>query len=216
MSLGVLVSGNGSNLAAILAAAGRREIPEVALVLSNVPGCRALARAEAAGVPAKALDSRQAPDRAAYDAALAGALRDAGVELVCLAGFMRLIGAPMLDAFPGKILNIHPSLLPAFPGLRAQRQALTAGVRIAGCTVHFVDAGMDAGAIIAQAGVPVQLDDTEETLAARILEAEHRLFPAAIGWVARGEVALEAGRARWQTGRPPTLGALTVPTPVSA
>ncbi len=209
--IGVLVSGNGSNLDALLSASRRGDLPEIALVLANVAGCRALSRAEEARVPARFLDPRAAPSREAYDEALAAELGEARIDLVCLAGFMRLVGRPLLERFAGRVLNIHPSLLPAFPGLHAPRQAVAAGVRVSGCTVHFVDAGLDTGAVIAQAAVPVQLDDTEESLAARILEQEHRLFPAAAAWVARGEVALEAGRARWRSPPQRAEGAIACP-----
>jgi phosphoribosylglycinamide formyltransferase-1 len=195
VTLGVLASGNGSNLAAILDASQRSELPPVALVLSNLPGCRALERAKAAGVPAVAKDPKSFPTRLAFDEALLAELRRAGVELVCLAGYMKILGAPVLEAYPGRVLNIHPSLLPAFPGLHAQRQALERGVRISGCTVHFVDAGTDTGPIVGQVAVPVLPGDTEEALAARILEQEHRLYPRAIRWVAEGQVRLEGGRA---------------------
>jgi phosphoribosylglycinamide formyltransferase-1 len=145
-----------------------------------------LQRARDAGVEALHLPARDHADRDAYDRALADLLRARGVELVCLAGFMRLVGDPLLSAFPNRILNIHPSLLPAFPGLDAQRQALEHGVRVTGATVHFVNTDLDAGPIVLQAAVPVLDDDTVETLAARILVEEHRLYPEAIGLVLEG------------------------------
>lgn len=194
MSLALLASGSGSNVQALLDAAAAGTLPQVALVLANVP-CRALERAAQAGVPSQLLPQQDYHSREAFDAALAQSVRDAGADLVCLAGFLRLLTPTFLGAFPGRVLNIHPSLLPAFPGLHAQRQALAAGVRLAGCSVHFVDPGTDTGALIAQAAVPVLPGDDEQALSARILNAEHRLYPAAAGWVAQGHVWLEAGRA---------------------
>ncbi len=194
MSLAILASGNGSNLQALLEASARREIPEIALVIANLP-CRALERARAASVPARLIPHQEFASRQDFDRALLEAVRGAGADLICLAGFMRLLTPTLLDPFQGRVLNIHPSLLPAFPGLHAQRQALAAGVCIAGCTVHFVDAGTDTGAIVGQAAVPVLPSDSEESLSARILAQEHRIYPAAVGWVARGSVRLEAGRA---------------------
>ncbi len=185
--LGVLISGRGSNLQSIIdAIAAHRLDATIAVVVSNRAGAPGLQRARDAGIEALFVNPREYPDRDAYDRALAGLLRARGVELVCLAGFMRLIGRPLLDAFPNRILNIHPSLLPAFPGLDAQRQALEHGVRVTGATVHIVDAGLDAGPIVRQAAVPVHEDDTVETLAARVLEQEHRLYPEAIGVVLDG------------------------------
>jgi phosphoribosylglycinamide formyltransferase-1 len=185
--LGVLISGRGSNLQSIIdAIAARRLDATIAVVISNRRGAPGLQRARDAGIEALHLSPREYPDRDSYDRALAGTLRAHQVELVCLAGFMRLIGRPLLDAFPNRILNIHPSLLPAFPGLDAQRQALEHGVRVTGATVHIVDAGLDAGPIVLQATVPVHDDDTVETLAARVLEQEHQLYPEAIGLVLQG------------------------------
>ncbi|MDI3298670.1 MAG: phosphoribosylglycinamide formyltransferase [Bacillota bacterium] len=179
--LGVLVSGRGSNLEAILAAVERGELPaEVRLVLSDRPGVRALEVARSHGVPAEVLERRKFPERDAYDRALAAHLLERGVELCALAGFLRLLGPGFLEALGGRVMNVHPSLLPAFPGLEAQRQALEYGVRIAGCTVHFVDEAVDHGPIILQAAVPVGDEETPESLAERILREEHRLYPEAI------------------------------------
>jgi phosphoribosylglycinamide formyltransferase-1 len=203
--LGVLASGGGTNLQALLdACAARRIDAEVALVLSNLPGAGALERATRAGVPGACLPSKGMTDRTAYDAAVVERLVAAGVELVCLAGYMRLVTPGFLQAFgPSprsrgcpRVVNIHPALLPAFPGLHGPRQALAAGVKVAGCTVHFVDEGTDTGPIIAQAAVPVLDGDTEESLAARILEQEHRLYPQAIQWIAEGRLWLEGRRVR--------------------
>src|SRR6202162_2772971 len=197
MRLGVLASGSGSNLQAILDACASRRIPaEVSAVVCNIPGARALQRAEAAGVPALLLPHRQSASREEYDRAVIAALQRHGVELVCLAGFMRLITPVLLRAFENKILNIHPSLLPAFPGMHAVRDALAAGVRVSGCTVHVVDEGTDSGPILVQAAVPVLDGDTEETLAARILVQEHRCYPRAISLWAQGRVHLEGRRVR--------------------
>jgi phosphoribosylglycinamide formyltransferase-1 len=199
MRLGVLASGSGSNLQAILDGCASRTIPaEVGAVICNLPGAKALQRAEAAGVPALLLDHRQHASREGYDGQLVAALRKHGVDLVCLAGFMRLIGPTLLNAFHNKILNIHPSLLPAFPGMHAVRQALAAGARVSGCTVHLVDQGTDTGPILIQAAVPVLDGDTEETLAARILAQEHRCYPRAISLWAQGRVQIDGRRVRIQ------------------
>jgi phosphoribosylglycinamide formyltransferase 1 len=191
--LGVLISGRGSNLQAIIDAIRDGALDAtIALVVSNRADAAGLRRAADAGIDAVCIPTRAHAGRDAYDTALADLLRARGVDLVCLAGFMRLIGAPLLDAFPNRILNIHPSLLPAFPGLDAQRQALEHGVRITGATVHLVDPDLDAGPIVLQSAVPVLDDDTVDTLSARILVEEHRLYPLAIqrvldsGWTIRG------------------------------
>jgi phosphoribosylglycinamide formyltransferase-1 len=189
----VLISGRGSNLQAIIDAIrdGALEAT-IAIVISNRADAAGLQRAHDAGIDAVCVPTHGHAGRDAYDRALADALRARAVDLVCLAGFMRLIGPPLLDAFPHRILNIHPSLLPAFPGLDAQRQALDHGVRITGATVHLVDGNLDAGPIVLQSAVPVLDDDTVDTLSARILVEEHRLYPSAIqrvldgGWTIRG------------------------------
>lgn len=192
--LGVLISGRGSNLQAIIdAVADGRLHAEIAVVISNVPDAPGLARAAAAGVETVVMPHREWPDRQAYDQALADALASRHVELVCLAGFMRILGPRLIDAFPQRILNVHPSLLPSFPGLEAQRQAFDHGVKVTGVTVHFVDAGLDAGPIVMQQPVAVSADDTAETLSARILVEEHRIYPAAIQRVLAGRWRL-AGR----------------------
>ena len=194
VKLGVLVSGSGTNLQAILDAtrAGTLDA-EVGVVISNQPNVRALERAKAAGVPTRVVSHRDFADRAAFDAEIVAALQKAEVHYVVLAGFMRVLTASFLDAFPWRVINIHPALLPAFPGIHAPRQALAYGVKVAGCTVHFVDAGTDTGPIIAQASVPVLDADTEETLSARILEKEHRLLVAVLAALAAGEVTVVAG-----------------------
>lgn len=179
--IGVLVSGRGSNLQAIIDATRTGALDAtIAVVVSNRPGAAALERARAAGIDAVFVDPRGYADRDAFDLAIAAILRDRDVSLVCLAGYMRLVGAPLLEAFPARILNIHPSLLPAFRGLDAQKQALEHGVKVTGATVHVVDAALDAGPILMQAAVPVMPDDTVESLSARILVEEHRIYPLAI------------------------------------
>lgn len=198
--VGVLISGRGSNLQALIDAATEPSYPaEIALVLSNKPDAAGLARAQAAGVPAIVVDQTAFPKaaggRAAFEAAINRALSDARIEFVCLAGFMRLLSAEFAEAWAGRLINIHPSLLPAFKGLEPQRQALDAGVAISGCTAHFVTADMDGGPIIGQAAVPVLPGDDAEALAARILAAEHRLYPQCLALVASGRARLEAGRA---------------------
>jgi phosphoribosylglycinamide formyltransferase-1 len=179
--LGILLSGRGSNFLALQAAVARGELPaEIALVVSNEPEAPGLARARELGLPALALPHRAEPDRAAHEAQVIAALRESAVEWVCLAGYMRRLSSSFVAAFPKRILNIHPSLLPAFPGLDAQRQALEHGVKVSGCTVHLVDEGLDSGPIVVQRTVPVLDGDTPDTLAARILEQEHLAYPEAL------------------------------------
>jgi phosphoribosylglycinamide formyltransferase-1 len=193
--LGVLISGRGSNLQSILDAIARGVLDaRVVVVISNRSDAAGLARARGAGIDTVTVLPRQHATRDAYDRALAQALKAHDVGLVCLAGFMRLIGAPLLEAFPDRILNIHPSLLPSFPGLDAQAQAVAHGVRVSGATVHFVTAGLDDGPIVLQAAVPVADDDTPEMLAARTLVEEHRLYPAAIAMVLEGGWRIEGRR----------------------
>lgn len=194
LRVAVLASGRGSNLEAILEASRRPDFPaRVVLVISDRERARALERATAHGVPNVFLNAKDFGEREAYDAALSRRLEDSRVGLVCLAGFMRILGRAFVRAWPGRVMNIHPSLLPAFPGLHPQRQALAHGVKIAGATVHFVDEGVDTGPIILQSSVPVEPDDTEETLAARILAEEHRLYPQAVRLFAEGRLRI-AGR----------------------
>jgi phosphoribosylglycinamide formyltransferase-1 len=208
--VGVLVSGSGTNLQAILDAVAARTLDaRVAVVVSNVPGAGALERARAAGVEAIVVDHKRFADRRSFDAAVVEALRARGVELVVLAGFMRLVTEVLLDAFPMRIVNVHPALLPAFPGVHAQKQALDYGVRVTGCTVHFVDGGTDTGPIIAQAAVPVLDGDDEERLRLRILAREHELLPRVLQWIAEGRVTVEpamapGGRARVKVRDVPT------------
>ena len=184
----MLISGGGSNMLALAAAAQVPGYPaHVAVVLSNNPGAPGLAHARAAGIEAIAIDHRSyGPDRAAHEAALHAALTDRGVELVCLAGYMRLLTPWLVDAWGGRMLNIHPSLLPAFPGLHTHARALAAGARLHGCTVHWVTDVMDDGPILGQAAVPVLPGDTPDSLAKRVLMQEHRLYPAVLASVAGG------------------------------
>ena len=193
--LGVLLSGRGSNLQAIIdAIAERRLDATIAVVISNQKNAGGLERARRVGIETLTLSHRGWPSRDDYDRALVSELRKRNVGLVCLAGFMRKVGAPLIDAFPNSVLNIHPSLLPSFPGLHAQQQALDHGVKTSGVTVHFVTADLDAGPIIVQRTVPVRDDDTEETLAARILVEEHHAYPEAIALVLDGGWRIDGRR----------------------
>ena len=194
LGLGVLASGRGSNLQAILEACARPDFPaRVVVVVADRERAPALEHARQHRVPAIWLNPKDFGDRAAYDEALRRLLDEHRVGLVCLAGFMRILTPGLVRAYAGRIMNVHPSLLPAFPGLAAQRQALEHGVRVAGATVHFVDDGVDTGPIILQASVLVHPDDTEESLSARILVEEHRLYPEAIRLFAEGRLTI-AGR----------------------
>lgn len=193
--LGILVSGRGTNLQAIIDAVQTHRLDAtIGVVISNRADAGGLTRAREAGIEAVSLNPRDYADRDAYDRALVDALRARDVEIVCLAGYMRLVGRPLLDAFPQRILNVHPSLLPSFRGLDAQRQALEHGVRMTGATVHLVTADLDDGPIVLQAAVPVLEGDTVETLAARILVEEHRIYPVAIGIVISGNWRVEGRR----------------------
>ncbi len=196
MDLGVLISGRGSNLEAILDAVARGALDaRVRVVISNKASAGGLEIARAAGVPTVVIPHGEHPDRASFDAAIVAALREAGVACVVLAGFMRLVTPVLLSAFPYRVVNIHPSLLPSFPGVDAQAQALAYGARITGCTVHLVDAGTDTGPILAQAAVPVLDGDDRDTLAARILVREHELLVRALGWLSQGLVEIEPAAA---------------------
>jgi phosphoribosylglycinamide formyltransferase-1 len=194
-AIGVLISGRGSNLQALIDAIAEGTLDaRIAVVISNRADAAGLERARAAGIESLVIDHRAFAVRADFDAAVARELQARAVEVVCLAGFMRLIGAPLLDAFPNRILNIHPSLLPSFPGVDAQRQALQHGVKISGASVHLVTGELDGGPIVAQAAVPVRDDDTADTLAARILIEEHRLYPLAVRTLLRGGWRVEGRR----------------------
>ena len=195
LALGVLASGRGSNLQALLEACARPGFPaRVAVVISDRERAPALEHARGAGVEALWVNPKDFGDREAFDLALVHELRSRGVGLVCHAGFMRILSPAYVRAFAGRALNVHPSLLPAFPGLHAQRQALDHGAKVSGATVHFIDEGVDTGPIVLQAAVPVESADTEETLSARILAEEHRLYPEAIRLFAEGRLHIQGRR----------------------
>lgn len=213
MRLGVLISGRGSNLQALIEACADPAYPaEVALVISNRADAAGLARATDAGIPAEILPHG---DRRAFADAAEASLRAARIDLVCLAGFMRLLDPDFVEAWRDRTVNIHPSLLPAFPGLHAQRQALAAGVRFAGCTVHFVRVEVNSGPIIAQAVVPVAPQDDETLLSTRILAAEHRLYPLAVRLIAEGRVRVAGDTVAIEGWRAPDMLALN-PCPAAA
>jgi phosphoribosylglycinamide formyltransferase-1 len=193
--IGVLLSGRGSNFEALAdsAAAGRIPDAEISIVISNREDALGLRRAAERRIPARVIPSKGV-EREAYDRLVVAALNEARVDLVCLAGFMRLLSPYFVAAFRGRILNIHPSLLPSFPGLESQRQALDYGVKFSGCTVHFVDENLDAGPIVTQAIVPIEAGDTDETLAARILREEHRIYTEAVRLVLSGKFRIEGRR----------------------
>lgn len=201
LKLGVLISGRGSNLQALIDACAEVDYPaEIVMVISNRPGAQGLERASAAGLPAQIIEHTAYSDRESFDRDVDAALRAAGVELICLAGFMRLLSAWLVEAWPSRIVNIHPSLLPAFKGTDSHAQALAAGVEVSGCTVHFVVPEMDAGPIILQAEVPVLPGDDADRLAARVLTAEHQCYPQAVRLIAENRVTVEAGRVVIATG----------------
>ena len=209
---GVLISGRGSNLQALIDACGDPGYPaEIALVISNNAAAKGLARAARAGIPTRVVEHRGFPTREAFDAALDDALREHGVGLVCLAGFMRVLTPGFVAGWRDRLINIHPSLLPAFRGLHTHERALDAGVRLHGCTVHFVSPEVDAGPIIVQAAVPVLPGDDAETLAARVLAAEHRCYPLAVKLIAQGRARVVDGRVCID-GAPPPISMLLNPT----
>lgn len=191
LNLAVLVSGSGSNLQSIIdrSALGILDA-DIKVVVSNRAEAFGLERARKAGIPVVALPHGDYPDREAFDTAMIAAIREHGADSVAMAGFMRMVTPAFLRAFPGRVLNIHPALLPSFPGVHGQRDAADYGVRIAGCTVHFVDEGMDSGPIIIQAAVPALPTDTGETLGARILALEHRIYPQALQWLSEGRLSV--------------------------
>jgi phosphoribosylglycinamide formyltransferase-1 len=199
--IGVLLSGRGSNFEALAESVSAGRIPEaeIAIVISNQPDALGLKRAEARGIPARLIPSKGL-QREAYDRQVAAVLQEYKVDLICLAGYMRLLSPYFVTTFPQRILNIHPSLLPAFPGLEAQRQALEHGVKFAGCTVHFVDENLDAGPIILQATVPVLDSDDEHTLAERILKEEHRIYSEAVNIILEGKWRIEGRRVLHNAG----------------
>jgi phosphoribosylglycinamide formyltransferase-1 len=214
LRVGVLISGRGSNLQALIEAAADPGYPaEIALVISNRPEAAGLQRAAAAGIAHQVIAE---VDRARFAAAADRALKQQGVELVALAGFMRLLDAGFVEAWRDRLINIHPSLLPAFPGLHPQRQALAAGARFSGCTVHFVRVEVDSGPIIAQAVVPVRDDDDEARLSARILAAEHRLYPLALRLYAEGRLKIVGNRVTVAGGGTPELAAFNRSEPLAS
>lgn len=213
LKVGILISGRGSNMAALIGAAQASGYPaEIACVVSNVASAPGLQLARDAGIATAAISHRDYPDRESFDRVVSAALEKHGVELIVLAGFMRIFSPWFPERWAGRIINIHPSLLPAFPGLRVQQQALDAGVRVSGCTVHLVTTELDAGPIIAQAAVPVLAGDTADTLAARILRQEHRLYPLAVRWFAEGRIEVRDGRVEVK-GVPPGTTLLFSPEP---
>ncbi len=196
LKLGVLISGRGSNLQALIDACAVADYPaEIVIVISNRPNARGLERAVAVGIPIQVIEHTAYSDRENFDRDVDAALRTVGVELVCLAGFMRLLSAWLVEQWPDRIVNIHPSLLPAFKGTDSHAQVLAAGVEVSGCTVHFVVPEMDAGPIILQAEVPVLPGDDEDSLAARVLTAEHQCYPHAVRLIAENRVTVTDGRA---------------------
>ncbi|MDZ7712622.1 MAG: phosphoribosylglycinamide formyltransferase [Rhodovibrio sp.] len=210
--IGVLISGRGSNLQALIAAAAQPDYPaEIALVIANVPEAAGLARAEAAGIPTQVIDHRRFPSRVGFEAALTDALHAADCELVCLAGFMRVLTADFVGRWVDRLINIHPSLLPAFPGLNTHAEALAAGVRVTGATVHFVREQVDQGPIIGQAAVPVLDDDTADSLGARVLEAEHTLYPHCVRLVADGRATVSGSRVQIAGAHTPQPALLNPP-----
>lgn len=188
ISIVVLISGRGSNLQAIIDAVEKRELSaQIKAVISNVPGVQGLERANEHNIPAVVVNNKEFQDKKAYEDELLNKIESYKPDLICLAGYMRIVGTNIIKKYRNRIINIHPALLPSFPGLHSQKQALDYGVKISGCTVHFVDEGCDTGPIILQAAVPVLDDDTEASLSARILEEEHKLYPRAIQLIAEGK-----------------------------
>ena len=201
LRVGVLASGRGSNFQALVAASRAGGMPaDIVVLISDRAEAGAVALARAEGIEAVVLPPREHPGREAHDKAVTDALEARRVGLVCLAGYMRILGAGFVEHFRGRLLNIHPALLPAFPGFHAQRQALEHGVRVAGATVHFVDEGTDTGPIVLQATVPVRPEDTEATLSERILAEEHRIYPEAVRLFAEGRLQVEGRRVRIKEG----------------
>ncbi|MDD5594137.1 MAG: phosphoribosylglycinamide formyltransferase [Candidatus Margulisbacteria bacterium] len=197
LNIGILISGRGSNLQAIIDTCESGKIPaKVAVVISNVASAGGLERAKKHNIPAIVFEPNNFKDKNTYELEIVKELKKHGVELVCLAGYMRIVGQVLLEHFPHRIVNIHPSLLPSFPGLHAQQQALDHGVTVTGCTVHFVDQGCDTGPIIIQSAVPVKENDTEETLSERILQQEHHIYPIAIEFIAKDKLKIEGRRVK--------------------
>jgi phosphoribosylglycinamide formyltransferase-1 len=196
MKVAVLISGRGSNLQALIDAGAEPDWPaEIVLVISNVEGAPGLERAEKAGIATQVIDHKAFDGREPFDAAMTAAIEDSGAEFVCLAGFMRLLSTPFIDRWRDRLINIHPSLLPAFKGLDVHQRVLDAGEKVSGCTVHFVRPEMDTGPVIVQAEVPVNPGDDADALAARVLEQEHVIYPRALRMIAEGRVTVEGERA---------------------
>jgi phosphoribosylglycinamide formyltransferase-1 len=214
-TIGILISGRGSNMVSLLEAIEAGRLPaRCGVVLSNVPDAPGLERASGLGVPTAVIDHRESATREEHDQAMARVLEAAGVDLVCLAGYMRLLSDWFVDRFPRRILNVHPSLLPSFPGLHVQRKALRYGARISGCTVHFVDKELDHGPIVIQAAVPIEEGDTPDSLAARILEQEHRIYPEAVRLFCEDRLSIEKRRVRVRLdGAPPAAEPILRPYP---
>jgi phosphoribosylglycinamide formyltransferase-1 len=213
LAVGVLISGRGTNLQALIDACAAPGFPaRIAVVISNKANAFGLTRAEKAGISTRVIDHKGYADRESFDSAVDAALREAGADFVCLAGFMRILSEKFVEGWRDRLINIHPSLLPAFKGLDTHQQALDAGVRITGCTVHFVRPAMDDGPIIVQAAVPVLPDDDADSLAARILESEHVIYPLALRLVAEGKVRVEGDKAICD-GDTPAAGPLVNPAP---
>lgn len=212
LRLGILASGGGTNLQSIIDRCQDNSLDaEIAIVICNNPDAGALNRAEKAGIPCLCIDHRKFSERQEFDQSVVAALKEAQVELVALAGFMRIISSVFLEAFPQRVINIHPALLPSFPGLHVQKKALEYGARFSGCTVHFVDDGVDTGQIITQAVVPILDNDTEESLAARILEQEHKIYPQAIQLIADGRLRIEGRRVLVEPSAAPDIMATINP-----
>ena len=212
LPLAILISGRGSNMEALIAACAEPDFPaKIAVVISNRPDAAGLGRAEAAGIPVRVINHTGFDDRESFEAELDEAIRTSGAELVCLAGFMRLLTADFVNGWRNRLVNIHPSLLPAFKGLHTHERAIEAGVRITGCTVHFVRPEMDDGPVIIQAAVPVLPGDTADELAARVLEQEHRIYPEAVRLIALGKVRVR-GKGVQIDDDAPAEGALVNPS----
>lgn len=195
LPIGVLVSGGGTNLQAIIDSIGRGDVPaEIRIVISDNPDAFALTRASDAGIKTAVVKRKDFPSKDIFEEEIIKQLHGAGVEMICLAGYMRILSDKFLKTFPNRIINIHPALLPSFPGLHVQQQAIDYGVKVSGCTVHFVDEGTDTGPIIIQKAVPVLPNDNAETLAARILKEEHQIYPEAIKLIAEGRIRIEGRR----------------------
>lgn len=216
LKLGVQISGRGSNLQALIDACADKNFPaEIVLVISNIADAEGLAKAKAAGIATQTIPHKNYPSREAFEAALHDAHTKAGVELICNAGFMRIMSPYLIGRWQGRMINIHPSLLPAFPGLHTHQRALESGALFSGCTVHYVEEVVDAGAIIIQAAVPVMPNDSEVTLAARVLSYEHKAYPAAVRMIAEGRIIYKDGKIIRKDGDSVPVTGLLNPLPLS-